>query len=40
MQIERIMVGLGVDSVEKMQQLRDRVINELQWGPWLEAIGS
>ena len=39
MQIGRMMAGLGVDSVEKMQQLRDLVINEPQWDTWLEAIG-
>lgn len=39
MQIGRIMAGLGVDSVEKMRQLRDLVINEPQWETWLEAIG-
>jgi hypothetical protein len=39
MQIGRIMAGLGVDSVEKMRQLRDLVINEPQWEAWLESIG-
>lgn len=39
MQIGRIMAGLGVDSVEKMRQFRDLVINEPQWETWLEAIG-
>ncbi len=39
MQIGRMMAGLGVDSVEKMHQLRDRVINEPQWDTWLKAIG-
>ena len=39
MQIGRIMAGLGVDSVEKMRQLADLVINEPQWDAWLEAIG-
>ena len=39
MQIGRIMAGLGVDSVDKMRQLADLVINEPQWEAWLEAIG-
>lgn len=39
MQIGRIMAGLGVDSVEKMRQLRDLMINEPQWEVWLESIG-
>ncbi len=39
MQIGRIMASLGVDSVEKMRQLADLVINEPQWDAWLEAIG-
>ena len=33
------MAGLGVDSVEKMRQLADLVINEPQWDAWLETIG-
>lgn len=39
MQIGRIMTGIGVDSVEKMRQLQDLVINEPQWEAWLESIG-
>ncbi len=39
MQIGRIMAGLGVDSVEKMRNLADMVINEPQWEAWLETIG-
>ncbi len=31
MPIGRIMAGTGVDSVEKMRQLPDLVINEPQW---------